>query len=204
VVESLVELADTLVAEFDLVDLLSLLSERCVELLGAAEAGLLLAGDDARLHVMASSSERRHNLELFEVQRAEGPCLEVLESGRAVVNVSLVGDGRWPSFAPRARAAGYRTVHALPMRHDGSVIGVVNLFGAGETHLGPGEVTLAQALADIASFAIVQDRALRHTQEVADHLREALRSRVAVEQAKGVLSKRLSVDVDAAFRLLRR
>lgn len=202
VVETFVELADTLVAEFDLVDLLSLVSERSVELLDAAEGGLLLTGADNELHVMASSSERMHDLELFEIQRAEGPCLEVLGSGRAVVNASLDGT-RWPHFAPRARAAGYQTVHALPMRHNGKVIGVINLFANGAARLSQGDVAVAQAMADIASFAIVQDRALHDSLELADQLHQALQSRVAVEQAKGILSERLGIGVDAAFHLLR-
>lgn len=204
VVDTFVELASILVGDFDLFELLALLSARCVELLGAAEAGLLLAGDDGALHVVASSSEEMHRLELFEVQRAEGPCLEVYRRGEAVLNEPLAGSTRWPRFSAQATAAGFQTVHAFPLRHKDQVIGVLNVFDHRTAALSPTDAAVTQALADIASFAILQHRALRHATELSDQLRHALASRVVIEQAKGALAERLRIDVASAFFLLRK
>lgn len=201
--ETFVELAGLLVTDFDLVDLFSLVVERCAALLDVAEAGLLLSDRHHRLRAMASSSERMHVIELFEIQNEEGPCLDVFRSRLPVVNASVDGDDRWPSFAPQARAAGFATVHAFPMRHVDRVIGVVNLFDDRRSTLTSREAEVAQALADIATFVILQSRAVRDATELADQLQSALWSRVVVEQAKGVLSERLGVNVAGAFAVLR-
>src|SRR5437870_1631295 len=154
---TMVELADTLVAEFDVVDLLTLLADRCVDVLDVGAAGIMLAAPDGELRVVASTSETMRILELLELQAQEGPCLECFRSGVAVVNQDLAGD-RWPRFAPAARDAGFQSVHALPMRLRGTRLGALNLF-----HVDPGEmhdadVAAAQALADIATIAILQYR----------------------------------------------
>lgn len=203
VVDTLVQLANTLVSDFDLFDLLSLLSARCVEFLQASEAGLLVAGEDARLHVVASSSEQMHSLELFELQSAEGPCFDVYTRREPVLNEPLA-DTRWPLFAPKARAAGFQTVHALPMRHNHEVIGVLNILDHRAPVLSGYDAAVTQALADIATFALLQHRALRHATALAEQLQGALQTRIAVEQAKGMLSARLQGDVGTAFDLLRR
>ena len=157
---TLVELADTLVADFDVVELLTLLTDRCVEVLDVGAAGLMLVSPEGDLRVMASSSEAMRVLELFELQAQEGPCLDCYRTGQPVVNQDLAAvDGRWPRFAAEALAAGFHSVHALPMRLRGTVIGALNLF-----HIEPGEmrqadVDAAQALADVATIAILQHRA---------------------------------------------
>ena len=157
---TLVELADTLVADFDVVELLTLLADRCVELLEVGAAGLMLAGPDGDLRVMASSSEAMRVLELFELQSKEGPCLDCYLSGRPVVDQDLATvTSRWPLFAAETLAAGFCSVQALPLRWRGTVIGALNLF-----HIEPGEmlgadVEAAQALADVATIAILQHRA---------------------------------------------
>ena len=112
---ALVELADTLVADFDVVELLTLLADRCVEVLEVGAAGLMLAGPDAELRVMASSSEAIRVLELFELQSKEGPCLDCYLSGKPVVDQDLAGaNGRWPRFAAEALAAGFHSVQRCP------------------------------------------------------------------------------------------
>ena len=122
--ETFVELADTLVDDFDVVDFLSGLTQRCAELLDATEVGLVIADSAGRLHVMASSSERMRMLELFEIQSDEGPCLDAFHTGAQVVNVELASaDDRWPAFAPRARDEGFGAAHAFPMRLRNEVIG---------------------------------------------------------------------------------
>lgn len=197
-----VELADTLVDEFDLVDLLTTLTERCVELTRSTEVGIVLADDAGDLQVMASSSERAHVLELYEIQNREGPCFDAYRSGEQVRNAPL-DDARWPHFGARARAAGYRVVHAVPLRHHEHVIGAVNVFDARSAELDETEFELLQALADIATISILQHRSLTRAVTLAGQLQHALDSRVAVEQAKGVLAERLKVDIAHAFSMLR-
>jgi transcriptional regulator with GAF, ATPase, and Fis domain len=202
---TLVELADTLVDEFDMVEFLSLLAERCVELFGAVEAGLMLADATGQLRYIASSSERSKILELFELQNEEGPCLDAFHSGEQIVNVPLGdGTGRWPRFSAKARAAGFVSAHALPLRIRGKFIGAINLFHAEERQLDATDVRLGQAMADIATIGIVQERAISEAAVLTDQLRRALSSRIVLEQAKGRLAERLGVDLDAAFALLRR
>jgi transcriptional regulator with GAF, ATPase, and Fis domain len=154
---TLVELADTLVADFDVVELLTLLADRCVEVLEVGAAGLMLAGPDAELRVMASSSEAMRVLELFELQSKEGPCLDCYLSGKPVVGQDLAGaNGRWPRFAAQALASGFHSVQALPLRWRGTVIGAVNLFQDGPGEMHEPDVEAAQALADVATIAILQ------------------------------------------------
>jgi len=156
-VHTLVELADSLVDDFDVVDLLSLLADRCVELLDVSAAGVMLVAPEGELRVVASSSQAMRVLELFELQSDEGPCLDCYSSGEAVLNEDLttVG-GRWPRFAPVAVEAGFRAAHALPMRLRGSVIGALNLFSSDEGVLADEEVVAGQALAAVATIAILQ------------------------------------------------
>ncbi len=202
---TLVELADTLVADFDVVDLLTLLAYRCVDVLDVGAAGLMLAGPDGHLRVMASSSEAMRVLELFEVQAQEGPCLDCYRTGERVVNQDLSGtaDRRWPRFSAEALAAGFRSVQAVPMRLRGTVIGALNLFRVEPGEMRQADVDAAQALADVATIAILQHRAVVAANVLNEQLNHALNSRVVIEQAKGVLAERESVSMEEAFAVLR-
>ncbi len=199
-----VELADTLVDEFDVIDLLTILTDRCVELLGAAAAGLLVADAEGRLRVTAASSERTRLLELFALQNEEGPCLDCYRTGHAVVNEDLAAGSGWPHFAPEALEAGFRAVHALPMRLREVVVGSLNLFMAGPGPLSKADVSVAQGLADVATIAILQSQAVQRAEALADQLHHALNSREAVEQATGVVAQRAGIDTDEAVARLRR
>ena len=202
---TLVELADTLVDDFDVVDLLTLLADRCVETLDVSAAGILLASPDGRLRVLASTSDAMHVLELLEVQAEEGPCLDCFHTGRAVPDEDLAGAGtRWPRFAPEALDAGFHSVQALPLRLRGTIIGALNLFHTAATDPRRADVEVAQAFADIATIAILQHRAAREAQVVNEQLSRALNSRIVIEQAKGVLAEREGLDVQQAFERLRR
>jgi GAF domain-containing protein len=201
---TLVELADTLVDDFDVVDLLTRLAYKCIEILDVDAAGIMLAAPDGRLRAVASSSEAMRVLELFEVQSQEGPCLDSHRTGVPVMNQDLVSaDDRWPRFAPEALAAGFRSVHALPMRLRGSVIGALNLFREGSGQLEPADVEIAQAFADVATIAILQHRAQLEAQTINEQLTHALNSRVVIEQAKGMVAERLDLDMERSFRALR-
>jgi GAF domain-containing protein len=204
IVETFVGLADTMVDDFDVIDFLHGLAERCVELLDCSEAGLLLADPAGLLRVMASSSERSEALDLLQSQNEEGPCFECFHRGRAVYSSNLSDDvGRWPTFAPAAMSLGFCSVHALPMRVRGETIGALNLFRAQPGMISDEDIPLGQGMADMAAVALVQERALRESRGVVGQLQGALSSRVVIEQAKGVLSERANITLDAAFAQLR-
>lgn len=199
-----VELADTLVEDFDVVDLLTLLAERCVELLDVAAAGVLLAGSTERLHLVGATSEAAETVELFQIQNSEGPCQDCFRSGEAVDTPDLADAGdRWPQFAPVAVAAGFRGAHAVPLRLRGQIVGVVGLFRAVPGSFSAEDLGTAQALADVASIAVIQSRALHDSHIVREQLQHALNDRVAIEQAKGIVAERLGCSVDDAFTILR-
>ncbi|GAA1140147.1 GAF and ANTAR domain-containing protein [Kribbella jejuensis] len=199
-----VELADTLVADFDVIDFLHTLTERSVELLQADAAGLLLADPQGQLHVLASTSDQARLLELFELQESGGPCLECFTTGQPVVNLDLAEvKARWPRFHAATAAAGFHSVHALPLRLRRQVIGAINLFCRTESNLSDDDIVVGQALSDVATIGLLQERTVRHGEIVAEQLQAALNSRIVIEQAKGVLAERAGIGVDAAFTTLR-
>ncbi len=199
-----VELADTLVADFDVVELLTLLADRCVEVLDVGAAGLMVVAPDGDLRVMASSSEAMRVLELFELQSAEGPCLDCYRTGEPVEDRDLAAaSDRWPSFAPEALAAGFRSVQALPMRLRGTVLGALNLFHVDHGAMRAGDIEAAQAFADVATIAILQHRAAIEGQLVNEQLQNALNTRIVIEQAKGMVAERRSLSMEDAFGSLR-
>ena len=203
-VRTFVELADTLVAEFDAVEMLTLLADRCVDVLDVDAAGIMLATAGGELRLVASSSEAMRLLELFELQAQEGPCVDCFRTGQPVVNQDLATvNGRWPEFGPEALAAGFHSAHALPMRLRGSVIGALNLFHKKAGEMAPDDINVAQAFADVATIAILQHRAALESQVVNEQLQGALNSRVVIEQAKGVVAQSEKLDMEQAFSMLR-
>ena len=201
---TLVELADTLVADFDVVDLLTLLADRCVDLLGAAAAGIMLAAPGGDLRVMASSSEAMRLLELFELQAQEGPCLDCYRTGVPVASDDLtLATDRWPRFSLEALASGFRSVQALPMRLRGTVIGALNLFLTEPRTMPAVDVDIAQAFTDIATIAILQHRAASDALVVNEQLSQALNTRIVIEQAKGMVSEREGLTMEQSFFALR-
>ena len=206
--ETFVELTDTLVAGFDVIDFLHVLTDRSVQLLDVSAAGLLLADPRGELRgelrVVAASSEAARLLELFQLQNDQGPCLDCFRSGRPVAAADLAAAAaRWPRFAPAARQAGFAAVQALPMRLREQVIGALNLFRADPGALAPADIRVGQALADVATISLLHERSMRHSDTLNEQLQAALNSRVIIEQAKGKLAERLGVDMDQAFSLLR-
>ena len=205
--ETFVELADTLVVGYDLMEFLQTLTERCVELLEIDGAGLLLAGADGALRLVAASTEQARMVELLQLQHDEGPCPDSFRTGLAVI-VSDIGSpqaaARWPRFAAAAAQLGLAGVHSLPMRLRDQVIGTLNLFSTAPGGLDPAVARAARALVDVATIGILQERAIRERELVAGQLQVALNSRVLIEQAKGILAERLQTSPDEAFLLLRR
>ena len=201
--QTLVELADTLVKKFDGVELLYRLTDRCVELLDVAAAGIMLAAPDGGLRVMASSSAPMRVLELFELQSEEGPCLDCFRTAEPVLNQDLTTAGeRWPRFAAEALEAGFRSVQALPMKLRGTTIGALNLFHTDAVELTPADVAAAQSLADVATIAILQHRAIGEAQLVNEQLGHVLNGRIIIEQAKGVVGERTGATMEAASAMV--
>ena len=202
--EVFVELADTLVEEFDVVDLLQILTERCVELVDTDAAGLMLDDQRGNLRLIAHTHESARLLELFELQQQEGPCLDCFATGRVIANIDLAtAVDRWPIFTRAARDIGFGTSHAVPLRLRRQVIGVLNLFSAGRRPLSDEQLAVAQGLADIATIGLLHERAVRDQVTISEQLQAALHSRVLIEQAKGVLSAQTGTSVEAAFALMR-
>lgn len=203
-VEVFVELADTLVAEFDVIDFLHTLIESTVELLDADAAGLMLANQRGQAEILASSTEETRLLELFELQHEQGPCLDCFTQGRAVTNVVPdEAERRWPGFGDALRASSYTSVHAVPLRLRDEVIGAMNIFLARDGDLSDADVSLGQGLADIATIGLLQERAVNQQQVLAEQLQGALNSRVLIEQAKGMFAERHDVDMNGAFTAIR-
>jgi transcriptional regulator with GAF, ATPase, and Fis domain len=199
-----VELADTLVADFDVVDFLHGLADRAVQLLDVDAAGLMLADQRGSLRVVASSTERARVVELFQLQHDQGPCLEAFQTGSPVFEADMAAAAqRWPVFAPAAAGVGIAAMQAIPMRLRDEVLGAMNLFMTTPRRLDDSGLRIGQALADVATIGLLQERNLRHQEVVAEQLQGALNSRVVIEQAKGVLAERLGLPMDQAFNLLR-
>jgi transcriptional regulator with GAF, ATPase, and Fis domain len=199
-----VELADSLVDRFDIVDLLTLLAERSVEIFDVDAAGLLMSDSRGELRLMAATSETIELVELMQLQADQGPCLDCFRGGAPVLVADLGRSAeRWPRFVPEAMTAGFSAVHALPLRLRGKVLGALNLFRTTPGGLDQADATAAQALADVATVALLQHRAVSEAQTLAEQLQDALNSRVAIEQAKGVLAAQSDLGMDEAFLQLR-
>jgi len=199
-----VEVADTLVADFDLVDFLHKLTDHAAAVSGAEAVGLMLADHHGQLRYMAASNETGKMLELFQLQNSEGPCLDCFHTGAPVVNADLAAaSDRWPHFAPAAIAAGFQSVHAFPMRLRNSAIGALNLFGHAHTEFQERDVRVVQALADVATIALLQERSIARADALTEQLQGALNSRIVIEQAKGAIAQMEGSTPTEAFELMR-
>ena len=203
VLDAVVSLVDSLLVDFDVMDLLTELTERCADLIDVAAAGFLLADPFDQLHLLAATTEQARELELFQLQADQGPCMECYSSGEpvSVADLDAVLE-RWPKFVPAALDAGFASVHAVPMRAAGNVLGALGLFGTRPGALSDADRLVAQTLAHIACVAILQEHAPTPS-TVMPQLRSVLTSRVVVDQAKGFLHEVFDVSVEDAFTLLR-
>jgi GAF domain-containing protein len=204
IIHSLVEIADNLVDNFDVVDLLTSLTDRCVNVLGFSAAGVMLASPPGELRLVASSSDVMQVVELFELQANEGPCLDAFGTGEPVEYENLeIGTGRWPQFGEVAYAEGFRSVLALPLRLRDTTIGALNLFSVDASPMNESDVTVARGFADLATISILQHGGAIEIQHVNEQLTQALKNRIVVEQAKGVVSERAGIEMPEAFARLR-
>jgi transcriptional regulator with GAF, ATPase, and Fis domain len=204
VATTFVELADTLVDDFDVIDFLHTLASRCVELLDASAAGIMLADQRGGLQVMASSTEEARLLELYELQNDEGPCLDCFRSGLPIGHDNLPAmRSLWPSFTERLQELGFNSAQALPMRLRNETIGALNIFRTSPGLLTAADQRLGQAMADVATVGLIQERAIAARELLAEQLQTALNSRIVLEQAKGVLAERVGLPVDQVFQMMR-
>ncbi|MDO9497620.1 MAG: GAF and ANTAR domain-containing protein [Nocardioides sp.] len=204
IVRAFVDLSSELVNDYDVLEMLSQLTTNCAALLDVASAGLLLVDDRGALHLAAASSERTQQLELFQLQRDEGPCLDCYRSGAAVTVPDVAAEQeRWPQFSRAALGAGFKSVHAVPMKLRGNVLGALNLFGESVGLLEDRDLDLAQALAHVACVAIVNEKSASDHLAVNSQLQHALTSRIVLEQAKGVIANAGGLEIDDAFIVLR-
>jgi len=199
-----VELADNLVDNCEVIDVLTLLSDRCVQTIDVSSAGVLLGLPGGELQFAASSSEPTRVLELFQIQANEGPSVDCYADGIAIINHELRDpDERWPRFSPRAIALGFHSAHCLPLKLRGRTIGALNLFRSNSGLLSQEDVVVAQGLANVATIAILQHQSTLAARVLNDQLSIALQSRIIIEQAKGMVSQSLHCDMDIAFGRLR-
>jgi GAF domain-containing protein len=204
IVDAFVYLSDTLVADYDVIEFLHFLTERCVEFSAVDEAAVMLAAPSGLLQAVASSSERSRLLELFELQNQDGPCLDAYRTGIVVSSTDLSLDrDRWPTFAPQAIDVGFRAVHSVPLKLRDEVIGALNLLRVEPGAVVDRDATVLRALSDIATVGILQERLLNQASARTTGLHTVLASRIAIEQAKGILAERKNVQIDEAFDELR-
>lgn len=205
VIKAFVSLSNELVGDYDIIDMLTTLTASCADLLDVASAGLLLADQDGVLQLVASSSERTRHLELFQLQRDEGPCLDCFRNGETVTAAGLPEmQQRWPEFAQAAEIVRFGSVHALPMRLHEHALGAIGLFNEGVERLDDADVALAQALVHVACVAILNERSANDRTTVNKQLQHALDSRIILEQAKGVIASSGELEMEVAFKVLRR
>jgi transcriptional regulator with GAF, ATPase, and Fis domain len=205
IARTFVELADTLVDEFDLTDFLHMLVDHCVDLLDVAAAGVLLADQRGGVRMAAASSESAELLELFAASTRSGPCVECLRTGQPVSSTDLAAEAqRWPQFAAAAEVCGFGAVHVVPMRLRREVIGALSLLNTHASGVEPMSSDLGQALADVATIGILQQRNIEHTEQLTEQLQSALNTRVVIEQAKGMLAAHsTTLTPEQAFTVLR-
>lgn len=199
-----VAVADTLTTDFDVLDLLHTLVEQCTSILDTDAGGLMLVDHSGQLQLMTSTSEGADFVEVMQLNADSGPCIDCFTTGTAVSVPDIEQtDGRWPAFQKTALQNGFRSAHATPLKLRGQIIGTMNLFATHPGALSDRDAAVAQALADVATIGILQERVVREGTILAEQLHRALDSRILVEQAKGILSHSLSVTVDEAFTILR-
>jgi GAF domain-containing protein len=199
-----VKLADTLIDDYDIVDLLHTLVEECTAIFDVQAGGLMLADADGQLQLVASTSEKADLVEIMQLNAGQGPCVECFETGKPVAIADIEHSGaHWPDFRAEALKQGFRSIYATPLRLRGQTIGTLNLLSTSVGDLNARDALAAQALSDVATIGILQERLVKERGIVADQLQRALDSRVLIEQAKGVLSESASINVDEAFGAMR-
>ena len=198
-----VAVADTLTTDYDMVDLLHTLVQECVGILGMQAGGLMLVDNTGELQLMTSTSEAAGFVEVMQLNASAGPCIDCFRTGKAVSVKEVSESTPWPAFRASASQQGFRSVLATPTKLRGRIIGTMNLFGTHAGEVSARDAAVAQALADVATIGILQERVIRESHLMEEQLHRALDSRIVIEEAKGVIANDLSLSLDGAFGLLR-
>lgn len=203
-VQAFAQLADTLVDDYDVVDLLQNLVETCSSLLDATAAGVLLADVSGELDLIASTSEASRLVEVMQLSAYAGPCIQSFITG-TVVSVPDIRSApdEWRQFREKALEQGFVAVDAIPLRLRDTTIGTLNLLRDTPGSLTETDRVAAQAFADVATIGILHERTIAESEEVRRQLQGALNSRIVIEQAKGVISQTLGIPIENAFEVLR-
>jgi len=202
--ETFVKLADTLIDDYDVVDLLQFLVDTCRDVLDTTAAGILLADARGDLEVVASTSEASRLVEMMQLSAEEGPCIDSFRSGQRVSVPDIeTSKDEWSQFRGSALAQGFRSMDALPLRLRDATIGTLNLLRSAPGAAPEESISAAQAFADVATIGILHERTLRESAILSEQLQAALNSRIIIEQAKGVVSHTRGVSIDEAFTLMR-
>ena len=197
-------MADNLVDDYDVIDVIAGLAERCVNLLGVSAAGVMLAAPDGDLRVVASSSEAMRVPELFELQAQKGPWLDAFRTGEPVEHETCppaLAAGR--SSRPPPSGGAFQSVCALADPFTRCDHRWPNLFNVEQTPMRERDLIVARALADLAAISVLQHRATTESQRLNEQLAHALTSRIVIEQAKGDIAERAGCDLSDAFSRLR-
>ncbi|MFF9565218.1 ANTAR domain-containing protein [Leifsonia sp. NPDC014704] len=204
ILRAFAQLADTLVADYDVVDLLQNLVDLSSRFLGATASGVMLADEHGELDVIASTSEASRLVEVMQLSAYAGPCIESFETGAvvSVADIEQVPD-RWQAFRDRALEQGFAAIDAIPLRLRAQTIGTLNLFRDATGDLPEDDLVAAQAFADVATIGILHQRSLAESDAIRQQLQFALNSRIIIEQAKGVVAQTRGVPIDQAFTLIR-
>lgn len=196
-----VDLARSVNSGVDIVEVYSMLSDRCVQLLSVEACGILLIDPRGDLRVIGSSSHSAELLDLFQVQNDEGPCLVCCRTGESISDSELSEQGPWPRFAALVREHGFTEVHAVPLRARDVVLGALNLFAT--SPVGDEQLSIARAMADAATIALLQADPDVDAIVMSRRLHLAVETRMSVDQATGIVAQRFGISVDDALVRLR-
>jgi hypothetical protein len=200
-----VDLADVWTDDSNQAHVSQMVVGRCLQLFATSAAAIVLSGAETQLRISACSGDQMRRTQLFELQIGEGPCFDCYRTGRSIISADLSRQSReWPRFVPVAMKAGFRSVHALPLRVPDRTIGSLNLFGAEIGILSNADILAAEALAQATAFTILRERFSGPAEAILGNLRLSSDDHLVIEQAKGVLAGRARIHLDEAMKRIER
>jgi GAF domain-containing protein len=198
-----VDLLDVQSTQGDLYEMFSVLVDGCAELFDASAVALLMTTSRSTPRLVASKVRVGDADALFEIQRLDGPCTAAIASNEVVSAANLEEHAsRWPEFAAIIGSAGYRGVHAIPVSVRGKTLGSLTLFTEKAQMLNETELRVARTVAMVAAVIITMSRALQEADEMVTQLQRSLGRRITTEQAKGMVARRLDVEIEDADEMM--
>ena len=154
----LVQLAQTLIADFSIQEILDRLVMHMLEVIPVTGAGVLMLDPENDEHFLAASDTRILQIETLQLELKEGPCIVGFETGEAIHVPDLSSDVRFPTFSAGAAEAGIGAIYTFPMRLEGERFGALDLYSVGPVELSEEELEAAQVLADVAAVYLFNAR----------------------------------------------